>query len=119
MFRMVTSLMIAAFAALASMKAPAEADAMLAQLSKIRLDKKQIYSVRDITLTRDVLSISLNRGAIVFTEALDGKVTGAVFVGNGDVLAIPSDAGEKQQLFRYTKSALLNEHFETAVFRFT
>ena len=116
---MVTNLMIAAFAALASMKAPAEADAMLAQLSKIRLDKKQIYSVRDITLTRDVLSISLNRGAIIFTEAVDGKVTGAVFMGNGDVLAIPGDAVEKQQLFRYTKSALLNEHFETAVFRFT
>src|SRR5204863_3893704 len=100
-------------------QAPAEADAMLAQLSKIRLDKKQIYSVRNITLTRDVLSISLNRGVLAFTEALDGKVTGAVFLGNGDILAIPPNAVEKQQLFRYTKSALLNEHFETAVFRFT
>jgi hypothetical protein len=116
---MVTSLMIAAFAAFASVETPAEADAMLAQLSKIRLDKKQIYSVRDITLTRDALSISLNRGALAFTEALDGKVTGAVFLGNGDILAIPPNAGEKQQLFRYTKSALLNEHFETAIFRFT
>ena len=98
---------------------PAEADAMLAQLSKIRLDKKQIYSVRDITITRDAMSISLNRGALAFTEAIDGKVTGAVFLGSGDILAIPPNAVEKQQLFRYTKSALLNEHFETAVFRFT
>jgi len=119
MFRMVTSLMIAAIAAFASVETPAEADAMLAQLSKIRLDKKQIYSVRDITLTRDALSISLNRGALAFTEAIDGKVTGAVFLGNGDILAIPPTAGEKQQLYRYTKSALLNEHFETAIFRFT
>src|SRR4026209_683921 len=109
MFRMVTNLMIAALAAFASVEAPAEADAMLAQLSKIRLDKKQIYSVRDITLTRDVLSFSLNRGAVVFAEAVDGKVTGAVFVGNGDILAIPSDTVEKQQLFRYTKSDLLTE----------
>lgn len=92
---------------------------MLTQLSKIRLDKKQIYSVRDITLTRDVLSISLNRGTLAFTEAIDGKVTGAVFLGNGDILAIPPNAAEKQQLFRHTKSALLNEHFETAIFRFT
>src|SRR5688572_802536 len=119
MFRMVTSLMIAAFAALAGVQEPAEADAMLTQLSKIRLDKKQIYSVRDITLTRDALSISLNRGALAFTESIDGKVTGAVFLGNGEVLAIPPNAVEKQQLFRYTKSALLNEHFETAIFRFT
>jgi hypothetical protein len=92
---------------------------MLAQLSKIRLDKKQIYSVRGITLSRDVLSITLHRGALAFTETVDGKVTGAVFLGSGDILAIPPDAVEKQQIFRYTKSALLNEHFETAVFRFT
>src|SRR6185436_8766092 len=111
--------MAAASAAFAGVQAPAEADAMLAQLSKIRLDKKQIYSVRNINLTRDVLSISLNRGALAFTEALDGRVTGAVFLGNGDILAIPPNPAEKQQLFRYTKSALLNEHFETAVFRFT
>jgi hypothetical protein len=116
---MVTSLMIAAVAALAGVQAPAEADAMLAQLSKIRLDKKQVYSVRDITLNRDVLSISLNRGVLAFTEALDGKVTGAVFMGNGDILAIPPNTVEKQQLFRFTKSALLNAHFETAIFRFT
>jgi hypothetical protein len=91
----------------------------LTQLSNIRLDKSQILSVRDITINRDVLSISLNRGAIAFTEAVDGKVTGAVFVGSGDILAIPPDAIEKRQLFRYTKSALLTEHFETAIFRFT
>jgi hypothetical protein len=119
MFRLVTSLIFAVFAASASIAAPAEADAMLAQLSKIRLDKKQIYSVRGITLTRDVLSISLNRGALAFTETVDGKVTGAVFLGSGDILAIPPDTVEKQQVFRFTKSALLNEHFETAVFRFT
>src|SRR4030095_7003047 len=82
-------------------------------------DKTQVYSVRDITITRDVLSISLNRGAIAFTEAIEGKITGAVFIGSGDILAIPPDAIEKKQLFRYTKSALLSEHFETAVFRFT
>ena len=111
--------MIATLTAFAGVQAPAEADAMLAQLSKIRLDKKHIYSVRDITLTRDALSISLNRGALAFTEAVDGRVTGAVFLGNGDILAIPPNAIEKQQLFRYTKSALLNEHFEIAVFRFT
>jgi len=94
-------------------------DPTLAQLSKVRLDKSQIYSVRDITINRDVLSISLNRGAIAFTEAIDGRVTGAVFIGSGDILAIPTDPIEKKQLYRYTKSALLTEHFETAIFRFT
>ena len=96
-----------------------QTDPTLTQLSKVRLDKSQIYSVRDITINRDVLSISLNRGAIAFTEAIDGRVTGAIFIGSGDILAIPPDPIEKRQLFRYTKSALLSEHFETAIFRFT
>src|SRR5688572_9376342 len=98
---------------------PQQPDDTLTQLSNIRLDKSQIVSVRDITINRDVLSISLNRGVIAFTEAVGGKVTGAVFVGSGDILTIPPDAIEKRQLFRYTKSALLTEHFETAIFRFT
>src|SRR5262252_7721193 len=79
-------------------------DPTLAQLAKVRLDKSQIYSVRDVTINRDVLSITLNRGAIAFTEAINGKVTGAVFIGSGDILGIPPDPIEKKQLFRYTKS---------------
>ena len=98
---------------------PVQSEPTLEQLSNIHLDKTQIYSVRDISLNRDVFSISLNRGTIAFTEGLGGHVTGAVFVGSGDILAITPDPVEKQQLFRYTKSALLNEHFESAVFRFT
>ena len=99
--------------------ASAQEDSTLSLLSKVRLDRTQIYSVRDITINRDVLSITLNRGTIAFTEAIEGKVTGAVFVGSGDILAIPPDAIEKRQLFRFTKSALLSEHFETAILRFT
>ena len=54
-----------------------QGEATLSQLSKIRLDKTQIYSVRDITITRDVLSISLNRGAIAFTEPIEGQSHGS------------------------------------------
>lgn len=99
--------------------APVQTETPAEQLSRIRLDKTRIYSIRDISLNRDVFSISFNRGTIAFTEEIDGKVTGAVFMGSGDILAVPPDRIEKQQLFRYTKSALLNEHFEAAVFRFT
>jgi hypothetical protein len=117
MLQWLVSLILLATPASQAVQPPA--DPTLSQLSKVRLDRAQIYSVRDITITRDVLSISLNRGAIAFTEAVDGKVTGAVFVGSGDILAIPPDPIEKKQLFRYTKSALLSERFETAIFRFT
>lgn len=117
MFGWLVSLVL--LASTAWQTAPPQTHPTLAQLLKVRLDKSQVYSVRDITLNRDVLSISLNRGAIAFTEAIDGRVTGAVFVGSGDILAIPPDPVEKKQLFRYTKSTVLTEHFEIAIFRFT
>jgi hypothetical protein len=122
MARFVRNLMMVSFALsavpLATLSA-ADVEATITQLSGIRLDRAQVYSVRDITISRDVFSITLNRGTLAFTEALDGRVTGAVFMGSGDILAIPPDAIEKRQLFRYTNSALLSERFETAVFRFT
>jgi hypothetical protein len=98
---------------------PGETDAILAQLSKIRLDKKQMYNVRDITIRRDVASISFNRGTIAFLEPVHGKVTGAVFIGNGEIVTIPPDAVEKQQMHQFTGSAILNEPFKAAFFRFT
>jgi len=98
---------------------PVEADEILAQLSKIRLDKKQVYSIRDITIRRDVLTFALNRGAIAFLEPVKGKVTGAVFIGTGEIVAIPPDAIEKQQVHKFTGTPILNEPFQAAVFRFT
>src|SRR5262249_237884 len=102
-----------------SIAEPAETDEILAQLSKIRLDKKQIYSIRDITIRRYTASISFNRGTIAFLEPVRGKITGAVFIGNGEIVAIPPDAVEKQQLSKFTKSPVLNEPFAAAFFRFT
>jgi hypothetical protein len=98
---------------------PADADEILMQLSNVRLDKKQIHSVRDITLRRDVLSITLNRGLIAFLEPVMGKVTGAVFIGSGEIVAIPPDTIEKQQIYKFTGTPVLNETFQTAIFRFT
>ncbi len=96
-----------------------ETDEILAQLSKIHLDKKQIYNIRDITIHRDAAAISFNRGTIAFLEPVMGKVTGAVFIGSGEIVAIPPDAVEKQQLFKFTHSPVLDEPFEAAFFRFT
>ncbi|MBI2149261.1 MAG: hypothetical protein HYU27_01480 [Acidobacteria bacterium] len=117
--RVLIGLLIALFGAVPQSPAPGEADGILAQLSKIRLDKKQIHSIRDVTIRRDVLSISLTRGVIVFLEPVMGKVTGAVFIGSGEVVAIPPTAIEKQQIYKFTGSPVLNEPFRAAVFRFT
>ena len=112
-------LLIAMFGALPQSSTPGEADEILTQLSKIRLDKKQVYNIRDITIRRDVLSIALNRGVIAFLEPVMGKVTGAVFIGSGEIVAIPPDPIEKQQIYRFTGTPILNEAFQTAIFRFS
>src|SRR5215813_10974938 len=117
--RVLIALFLALFGATVQNSPPPEADGILAQLSKISLDKKQIHSIRDVTLRRDVLSISLNRGAIAFLEPINGKVTGAVFIGSGEIVAIPPDPIEKQQVYRFTGTPVLNETFETAILRFT
>ena len=101
----------------ASQGGPNEADELLAQLSRLHLDKKQIYHVRDITIRRDALSISLNRGLIAFLEPVRDKVTGAVFLGGGEIVAIPPDPMEKQQIYKFTGSPLLNDTFQAGVFR--
>src|SRR5262245_16673341 len=98
---------------------PPDADQVLNQLSKIQIDKKQIRSVRDITIRRDVLTISLNRGVIAFLQPVQGKVTGAVFIGSGEIVAIPPDSIERQQIYKFTGTPILNETFQTAILRFT
>src|SRR5688572_22792551 len=117
--RVFVGLLIAMFSITAHAFAPSEADEMLAHLSKIRLDKKQIYSVRDIAIRRDTLSIFLNRGTIAFLEPVMGKVTGAVFIGAGEIVSTAPSATEKQQVFRFTRSPVLNEPFVSAIFRFS
>ncbi len=116
--RVVIGLLIAMFGAVFQSSTPG-ADEILTQLSKIRLDKKQLYNVRDITLRRDALTIALNRGVIAFLEPVQGKVTGAVFIGSGEIVTIPPDPIEKQQIYKFTGTPILNEMFQTAVFRFT
>jgi hypothetical protein len=117
--RVLVALFVAVFGAAVQNSTPPEADGILAQLSKISLDKKQIHSIRDVTLRRDVLSISLSRGMIAFAEPIGGKITGAVFIGSGEIVAIPPDPIEKQQVYKFTGTPLLDEKFQTAVFRFT
>jgi len=96
-----------------------EAEDILAQLSKVRLDKSHIHYIRDITIRRDVLTLSLNRGVIAFLEPINGRVTGAVFIGSGEIVAIPPDPIEKEQVFKFTGTPILNEAFQAAILRFT
>jgi hypothetical protein len=96
-----------------------ESKAIFEQLAGLQLDRQHVYNIHDINIRRDVVSISFDKGVIGFLPPVNGRVSGAVFMGAGEVVAIPPDATERQQLARYTQSPLFNERFHTAILRFT
>lgn len=88
------------------------------RISTIGLDPKQVYNVRGAALDREDVHFSLDDGTIAFTEAIDGRITGALFDGEGTVLIVPPNNVEKHSLGMFTGSAVMNEHFTRAYFRF-
>ena len=117
--RVLAGLIVALFGVVSQNAPPNDANQVLSQLSKVRLDKTQIFHVRDITIRRDALSITLNLGLIAFLEPVREKVTGAVFIGSGEIVAIPPNSIEKQQIYKFTGLPVLNETFQNAIFHFT
>ena len=64
-----------------SVAAPADADAknpgqaFYLKLRSVGLNKSQVYKIREASLDRAQLHISLDDGTIAFTEAVDGHIT--------------------------------------------
>jgi hypothetical protein len=89
------------------------------QLNGVSVDPAQIYVLRDVQITRDRANFYFNRGFIGFFTAVTGEVTGAVFIGEGEVLLMPPDPVERQSLAHFTQSPILEEQFTSAYLRFT
>ncbi len=94
------------------------AEALYLQLGSVGLDKSRVYRIRDASIDRAALHITLNDGTIAFTEDVIGRVTGAFFEGDGEVLLMPPDQTERASMTLFTGSAILEEKFLTAYFRF-
>jgi len=88
------------------------------QLSSVGLDRARIYRIRDASFNRAAFHITLDDGTIAFTEDVAGHVTGAIFEGDGEVLLVPPNNVERSSMALFTKSAILEERFVTAFFRF-
>jgi hypothetical protein len=103
---------------LAGASLPGRAQQLYLKLRSVGLDKTRVYRIREASLDRAKLHISLDDGTIAFTEAVDGHITGAFFVGYGEVLLMPPNQMERVALSSFTGSAILEETFSTAYFRF-
>jgi hypothetical protein len=94
------------------------AESLYLQLSSIGLDSTRVFQVRDSSLDRPAIHITLEDGTIAFTRDVLGKITGAFFEGDGEVLLVPPNEMERRSMSLFTGMAILEERFSTAYFRF-
>ncbi len=87
-------------------------------LRDVGLDPQRVFHIREAEIDREDIHIWLNDGTIAFTQAVDGKVTGAFFEGEGEVLVRPPDRMERASLGRFIGAGVLEEKFSSAYLRF-
>ncbi|MGA9392579.1 MAG: M1 family aminopeptidase [Candidatus Sulfotelmatobacter sp.] len=97
---------------------PGPAESLYLQLSSVGLDPTRVFRVRDGSLDRSAIHITLEDGTIAFTKDVMGRITGAFFEGDGEVLLIPPNEMERKSMSLFTGMAILEERFSTAYFRF-
>ena len=94
------------------------AESLYLKLRAVGLDPNRVYKIRDGSLDRGAIHISLDDGTIAFTEEAGGRITGAFFSGDGEILLPPPDTTERASLALFTGAAILEEKFSVAYFRF-
>src|SRR6202035_2852490 len=97
---------------------PGPAESLYLQLSGVGLDSSRVFKVRGAALDRAAIHITLDDGSIAFTKDVLGRITGAFFEGDGEVLLAPANDVERKQMSLFTGMAILEERFSTAYFRF-
>lgn len=76
-------------------------------------------AVTNLVLNRDAGKFTFKSGTFYFLAPVEGKVTGAVFLGEGNFTLEPPNEIERRSLRLLTKEPEMVEQFEEAVFRFT
>ena len=76
-------------------------------------------TVKDFTLLREGATIHFDQGTFYFYSTVEGRVTGAVFTGNGKFELAVKDASEQRSLALLTKGGPMVQDFTTLVLRFT
>ena len=97
---------------------PGPAESLYLQLSDVGLDPGRVFKVRGASLDRAAIHITLDDGTIAFTKDVLGRITGAFFEGDGEVLLAPPNDVERRSMSLFTGMAILEERFSTAYFRF-
>jgi hypothetical protein len=76
-------------------------------------------TVTNLVIKRDAGVFTLKSGELYFLQPVEGRVTGAVFVGEGELNLVPPTDEEKRSLALFTDQPTLTEQFTQLVLRFT
>ncbi|MGB6483493.1 MAG: M1 family aminopeptidase [Candidatus Acidiferrales bacterium] len=87
-------------------------------LQAVRVDGSNVYAVHDLTVRRDGVAFTFADGKLAFLQPVDGRITGAVFVGRGRVFAVPPDPAERASVARFLRVPLIDAEFWQAYLRF-
>lgn len=79
----------------------------------------EVISVNNLDLHRDAATLTFRSGEFAFYREVNGKVTGAVFKGDGHLHVTPPTAEERHNLAIVNKTEEFDEDFSEAVLRFT
>jgi len=75
--------------------------------------------VNNLKLKRDAANFTLKSGELYFITPIEGKVTAAVFIGDGEMSLTPPTDIEKRSLSIFTGEGAITEQFTKLVLRFT
>jgi hypothetical protein len=93
-------------------------DPVYQQLRNIGLGSEAV-SVNNFEFKRDAATFHLHSGTVCFVAPVQGKVTGAVFVGDGNMVLDPPIPIERASLKLLTKEDEFVEKYEHLILRFT
>ena len=93
---------------------------LLRQQARGEADFAKTYaSVNGLVLNREGAKFTLRSGEIYFLSPVEGRVTGAVFIGDGEMTMVPPTDYEKNSLKIFTGEPSITEQFSSLVIRFT
>jgi len=96
----------------------ANSDPTYQQLRNLTLGGEAVR-VTNFVLKRDAGRFNLRSGTVCFVAPVQGKVTGAIFTGDGNFVLEPAQESERKSLKLLTKEDEFSENFSQAVLRFT
>ncbi|MFY9562150.1 MAG: M1 family aminopeptidase [Terriglobales bacterium] len=102
----------------ASANCPQTTAALYSRLRSLGLDEQRVYRVRGAAIDRPNLQLVFDAGTLAFTEDVCGRITGAFFEGEGEILLRPPNHVERASLALFTGMAILEEQFSSGYLRF-